>query len=191
MSASIRRGYLSFLLLIPLALLVLSPLLYQPAAPSMTVLYASERAQNEQTAFIRTLLVSAHQTQQSLRNRADITPIELLVASAHLGCDLPPREVPITPFVLLTPLERDCLSKYELLRTWSGLITDWNQHSDYDVALPCKNSGSIETSDCVSSLRYDPKTDHILIRSDFMVLVRSKELGITATGPLPSMEVGG
>lgn len=207
MSVPSRRGYLSFLLLIPLALLLLLPLLLRSPAPSTTALYATERTMNEQIAFKRALLVSAHQTILNLRTRVDITPVELVVAADAMGYVHPPLDTPpLSSFFDLTLDEQECLSRFEVLSNWASLSDDWRAHSDYDVNIQCQRPffgdwielGRIPAGAsfgawgaCGSHLSWNSLTYHLAPQPGLQVLIRHKNLDINSTSPLPSMEVGG
>lgn len=204
MPEKVLRGYLSFLLLIPLAFLLLLPLLSRSPPPSMAPFYASERTMGEQLAFKRALLVSAHQTMLSLQT-SRVEPSELRSSSNALGCKVSSIPSP-TPFTDLTSIEKECLARFEILRAWSQLCRDWSAHSDYTTDIQCAGLSLSDSASpgswppsarspswvaCGDLLSYQRLTGRILLQSDLKVFLYSKSFGINAAGDLPKIEVGG
>jgi hypothetical protein len=206
------RGYLSFLLLIPLSLLLLLPFLARPVPPAPTAFYAVEQASLEQIALKRALLVSAHQTILDLRAQPAISPTSLAYASMRLGC-APPTTDAAVPFSQLTLLEQDCLARHEVLRAWSQLRMDWDAHSPYDAqvrcadltdslslssalpslffTLPTPDAPSPSWAACASHLSWSRVSSSLSIQPGFTISLQHKNLPINATSPLASLEVGG
>lgn len=181
------RGYLSFLLLIPLAFLLLTPLLARPSSPPTTAFYLTEQTMNEQLAFKRALLVSAHQTILSLKTQI-ITLPKLLEASTTLSCPLPTTTHPTFFFDLTIPEQR-CLSRYETLRVWADTSQNWSEHSDYTTSIICADDSS--PAACSQFLTYSHLSGTLVISPGINISLHHKDLGSNATSQLPSIEVGG
>lgn len=213
MSAS-RRGYLSFLLFIPLALLLLLPLLLRPSPPSPAPLYADLRTASEQAAFSRALLVSVQGTAAGLPARAFL-PAYVFHAGTVLGCPTPTAEAaladPLTadtplPFPTLTFSEQACLARFEVLNAWSGLLSDWSRHSDYSAHLSCSPLPGLPATElgpaplvlspdwvaCASELDWQRDTRRLALRPGLMARVSHSDFGgLQAQSELPALEVGG
>jgi len=142
---------------------------------------------NEQIAFKRTLLISAHQTLLSLKNQT-IAPERLNQAAIELSCPLP-TTLSSSPFSRLTSIEKQCLSRFEILQVWANIHKDWGSHSNYEAEVRCFGSSSFAA--CGPLLIYNSQTNTLTLRPNIDVFLKHKNLGGNATGQLPSMEVGG
>jgi hypothetical protein len=168
----------------------------------MSAFYASEQAMNEQLAFKRALMVSAHQTVLSLQNQ-NISPSYLQQVIWSMDCDHSFISSP-TYFPDLTSKDRECLSRFEVLRAWARVSADWSAHSDYDANVRCagpNNStlldpqlplgSSLTWTTCSALLYHDRFTNHVSLQPGLEVFIHSKSLGSNASSELPYLEVGG
>ena len=201
-----RRGYISFLLLIPLAWLLLLPILSAPAPPSSSyVIPALMRTGDESIALKRALLVSERQAVQEAQPQI-ITLAQMEGIILALGCNQtqspwpPDSPDPALPFPLLSQGDQDCYLNSLVMQKWSSLLQDWNSHSDYSAQLFC---GSMEFNPyapaipslpspawapCQSMLYWDGRS--LSLAPGWQVVVSSSTLpDLKSTSPLPSTDV--
>ena len=129
-----RRGYVSFLFMIPLALLLLMPLtLQQGPEDSLVSIYPADSTLAEQVALERALLRAAHASILEVKNNISDS---LELSAVAFGVP----EAKIADVVLeALPSEDQKIQvvRYAVLSNWSQTLRLWNQHSDYSVHLYC------------------------------------------------------
>lgn len=217
MASASRRGYISFLLMVPLAWLVLAPLFTPSLQPSTS--YSSTailRADAEQVALKRALMVSARDSVVGVITTPSIDEASYVArVSPHSLGDCAPKSFeqqkldelattgvadpnPTRPINLLYTNERGCLIRARVLDTWSSLLSNWNGYSDFQTQLSCAPSPATPTlanplplDECASNLRWSgltPADEHLTILSGWSVQLTSLQ-NLSAASPLPQTEV--
>jgi hypothetical protein len=206
------RGYVSFLLLIPLSWLLLLPILYPPYIPdSFYMMPAIMHTGNSAISLKRALLVAerAAITQAQSDLVLEGTMIALRASLMCVGMPTkfppPPPNAPpgssTLPFLSLTPSDQKCYIAGKILDKWSSLLSDWNTHSDLKAAVLCDGtplppfsfSFLIPTASpahvaCSQKIRWD-RDRAILLPGINVMLTSSNFPSLSTGGPMPSLEV--
>ncbi len=191
-----RRGYVSFLLLIPLAWLLLLPIVFSPSPPpSSYVIPALMRTGDESIALKRALLVSERQAVQEAQPQiVTLTQMEAIILV--LGCNQtqspwpPDSPNPTLPFPLLSQGDQDCYTNSLVFAKWSSLLQDWNTHSDYHAQLFCgaNEFSSYTMASCQPMMRWSGNS--LTLAPGWRVLVSSNTWpDLNSTSLLPSTDV--
>lgn len=145
-----RRGYISFLYFIPLALLLLMPLaLRQAPIPALISINAADSALAEQVAFKRALLGATHSTIMQIKSAASI-PIETLedsvvilggpeISAVKKGSDV--------AFDQLSDAQATAVMRSAILQNWVETTRAWNENSAYEAYVSCRPRGQTDPID--------------------------------------------
>ncbi len=134
--ASTRKGYITFLLMLQWAYLLLLPLLVQTPSPSnLAGAYATERAYVEHVAFKRAMVASAREIAASVEKGTPDSPSAPAVAV--VACESASKAFS----ALLYDVQQECV-RGAILAQWGALITDWSQKTGSDAAIYCGVSPS-------------------------------------------------
>lgn len=152
-----RRGYISFLFMIPLALLLLMPLtLQQGPENSLVSIYSADSTLAEQVALKRALIRSADAAIRQIKAAAAVPDAVLAVATVLYGPAslasgrMPPGED-----------DQNHIMNAAVLLQWSQTLYLWNQHSDYSARLYCHPPGlSFELSGSGPAGAFDAALDN-------------------------------
>lgn len=130
---SVRRGYISFLFMAPLALLLLMPLtLQREAENSLASVYPADSALAEQVSLKRALIRAAH---SAILEAKDNITNALTDSAVVFG--IPKVKMADVAFDALSEDQKLQAVQFSVLRHWSQTLREWNQHSDYTVKLHC------------------------------------------------------
>lgn len=127
------RGYVSFLFMAPLALLLLMPLTLQRGAEdSLVSVYPADSALAEQVALKRAMLRAAHTAILEAKNN-----ITDALESSAIVFGVPEAKIADVALEVLSEDQKLQAVRFSVLRHWSRVLRQWNQHSDYTVRLDC------------------------------------------------------
>ncbi len=207
-----RRGYISFLFMMPLALLLLAPLfLLQGSENSLTSIHISNSALSEQVSLKRALVRAAH---TAILEKKDNTADALISSAVVFGA--PEVKIADIAFDALSEEKKLQVVRYNVLRRWATLLQQWNQNSDYTAHLYCGQTeagASVEfdyeydTSilgsssppspswqACSQFITRDPQLTALSrpyrILPGFFISVEHRYFNYSAAGPLRPQEVG-
>ena len=173
---SSRRGYISFLFMVPLALLLLMPLtLQQGAEGSLASVYPADSTLTEQVALKRALIRSAAAAVRQVEAAAAVPDAVLGVATALYG--MPPSSL---AFGLRSQDDQTRLISVAVLLQWSQTLYVWNQHSDYSAQIYCNPSSlSSELSGSGPAGAFDVTSDNASWSACSQLIERDRNLSLT------------
>lgn len=164
-----RRGYITFLLLVQWAYLILIPYSVPTTPHSLLPAYAAERALFEQTAFKRALRQSASDAFHDLKTDSSVAEL----AAEAIG-------IPSQAYDEMTLEEQEQAAREMVVSRWASLSKDWSTQSGFDASVSCPPlpdcSQSLHLSDDSQNLTLDGNIEAALVH-------RSLDLRISSTLP--------
>ncbi len=131
---SSKKGYITFLLMLQWAYLLLLPMLVQNPNPSnLAGAYSVERAYVEHVAFKRAMISSAQEVVDAVKKSTPDSPS--VPADAAVVCESA-REAFSD---LAYPIQQKCIQA-AISAQWAALVTDWSQETGMDAAVYCGDS---------------------------------------------------
>lgn len=174
---SSSRGYISFLLLVQWAYLVLIPGFVTPIpAPSLLPAYAATRALSEQVAFKRAALQSASDAFRQLKTDSSIAQL----AAQAIG--LPPEA-----YGELTLPEQQQAARTFIVARWASLSKGWGAQSDFDASLSCP-----PFPDCSQSIHVSddaPDRQVLSLDNNIQASISHRSLNLIISSNLPPGDV--
>ncbi len=206
-----RRGYISFLYLIPLALLLLMPLILRaPPVQSLASISAADSTLAEQTAFKRALVRAAHSSVMQIRNNSAIDAETLADVATLLGePEIKAGEAASdVVFENLTDAQATAVMRSAILQNWISTTRAWNQNSAYSAFIVCTPRGQpFPTNlslDAIPSPADWQVCGSLIVRSNNLsspdrpfslapgltIAVKHRALGYSGSSPIRPQEVG-
>ncbi|MFH1095189.1 MAG: hypothetical protein V1728_03145 [Candidatus Micrarchaeota archaeon] len=189
--ASTRKGYITFLLMLQWAYLLLLPLLVQTPSPSnLAGAYATERAYVEHVAFKRAMVASAREIAASVEKGTPDSPSAPAVAV--VACESASKAFPALSY----DVQQECV-RGAILAQWSALLTVWSQKTGSDAAIYCGVDSPSESAhlygalqaalmaaECASKIQLESNSISVSLNSPIRAGTFQRSTNVSAISPL-------
>ncbi|MDE1798174.1 MAG: hypothetical protein KGH63_02100, partial [Candidatus Micrarchaeota archaeon] len=168
------RGYVSFLLLVQWAYLVLIPYLAAPVPThSLLPAYAAQRAVSEQAAFKRAARQSAADAFRQLKADSSVAKLAAQLAG-----------VPPQAFGRMTRSRQEQAARAFIVARWASLSAAWSSQSGFGASLSCP-----PFPDCGSSIHLSPDGRTLSIDGNILAALQHRSLNLSITSTLAPGDV--
>jgi len=132
-----KKGYITFLLMLQWAYLLLVPYLLMPSQPSsLTGAYAASRTQFENIALKRALVDSAQEAFDEVKTQTKVAEFLENILT------LTGTSISNKAFGKMLPYEQEKAVQLAIIQKWSALLENWQKNSDFDVGIECTSTGA-------------------------------------------------